>query len=70
MYIPEVVLVFLSGYFAAGALFALAFLAIGMRRIDPQTRQAGIGFRLLIFPGASIFWPLLMKRWLRSGGPQ
>jgi hypothetical protein len=32
-------------------------------RIDPMARGAGWGFRLLITPGAALFWPLLLVRW-------
>jgi hypothetical protein len=70
MSVPESILVFVSVYFAAGVLFAIVFVAIGAGRIDSQTHQAGIGFRLIILPGASLLWPLLLERWLREGGPK
>ena len=66
MFIAELILVLLTVYCTAGALFALLFVTIGMPRIDPLTRQAGIGFRVLILPGAMLFWPILLHRWLRA----
>lgn len=53
-------------YLGLGLLFALAFVGRGASRIDPAARQSGIGFRLLILPGAVAFWPLLAYRWLRA----
>jgi hypothetical protein len=50
-------------YGAIGAIFAIAFVLEGVKRIDPQAIGTGWGFRLLIFPGSVAFWPLLLKRW-------
>jgi hypothetical protein len=53
----------LSVYALLGVLFAFAFVSVGVTRIDSQAVGAGIAFRLLIFPGAVVFWPLLLRRW-------
>ena len=53
------------GYLALGILFALAFVAVGIGRVDPVAKDSGIGFRLIIFPGAVAMWPWLLKRWIR-----
>jgi hypothetical protein len=53
----------LTAYLGLGAAFAAAFVAIGVQRVDPMARGAGWGFRLLIAPGAALFWPLLIVRW-------
>ncbi len=52
-----------AAYVGTGLLFALAFVIGGVQRVDPSARGAGWGFRLLILPGASLFWPLLAIRW-------
>ena len=57
------------GYAAVGCVFAVAFVVAGVHRIDPAAHGAGIGFRLLILPGAAAFWPLLALRWLRGAPP-
>ena len=57
---------FLAAYFSFGALFAVAFVTIGVQRIDSQAKGSGLGFRLLIFPGAVAFWPLMLRRWVRG----
>jgi hypothetical protein len=56
-------------YAAAGAVFALAFLALGLPRIDNGAKGAGVMFRLLILPGLIALWPLMMIRWLSGGQP-
>lgn len=65
------------GAFAAGAMYAYAFVGVlfailfvlrGVQRIDHQAQGASIEFRLLIFPGAAAFWPLLLMRWVRVTG--
>jgi hypothetical protein len=55
-----------ASYAAAGAIFAVAFAVLGVTRLDPSARGASLGFRLLILPGATAFWPLLLRRWLRG----
>lgn len=56
-------------YAAAGGLFALAFLALGLPRIDNGAKGAGMVFRLVILPGLIALWPLMMIRWLSGGQP-
>jgi len=59
-------LLLLGGYLACGFLFAVPFVVIGARQIDPHAGPATWGFRLLIIPGTMIFWPLLLARWCRG----
>ena len=60
------ILIAIGVYLALGVLFAIAFLAVGVRKIDPDAREGTLGFRFLIFPGTVALWPILMMRW-RSG---
>jgi len=53
-------------YSALGLLFASAFVAIGVQRLDLQAKGTGLGFRLLILPGVAAFWPVLLNRWMRG----
>lgn len=55
-----------GSYLAIGAVFAAAFVSLGVGRIDPAARSGSLGFRLLIFPGSAALWPLLARRWLRG----
>jgi len=56
----------LAIYVAAGTLFALVFVFIGVTRLDSEARGSGWGFRAIIFPGVVAFWPLLLSRWVRG----
>lgn len=53
-------------YAGAGAVVAFGFAAVAAPRLighgahTPMT----LGARLLLIPGAIIFWPLVLKRWL------
>jgi len=61
----------LGAYTALGLVFAVPFVSAGIQLLDPAARGSGIGFRLLILPGAAAFWPMLLLRWARarsSGG--
>lgn len=54
----------LTVYAAVGFLFALAFAAKGVERLDPAAHGSTLGFRLLVLPAATALWPLLLRRWL------
>ncbi len=56
-------------YALLGLLFAVAFVAFGVTRVDGAARGTGPGFRLLILPGVAPLWPLLLRRWLQ-GAPE
>jgi hypothetical protein len=63
------VLVMIAGaWMAIGFVFALAFAAVGVGRVDHEARSAGIGFRALILPATIALWPLLALRWMRASG--
>jgi hypothetical protein len=53
-------------YLGVGLLFAIAFVAFGIARVDSASRGASIGFRLVVLPGVTLLWPLLAWRWLRA----
>ena len=52
-------------YCLIGAIVALAFLTIGMDRIDEDARGA-YAFRPLLVPAILLIWPLVLWRWLRE----
>jgi hypothetical protein len=55
-------------YMVIGAVVALVVVSFGLTRVDSEARGAGLGFRLIIFPGAVALWPLLLKRYIRGRG--
>ena len=50
-------------YALAGAAVAVAFILVGVDRIDPAARRA-MAFRPLLLPGAALLWPLVLGRWI------
>ena len=62
-------LVVLGVYLLLGLFFAVPFAFRGARVIDPAAAEGTKGFKLLIIPGAMVFWPLLLKRWMKKEGP-
>ena len=66
MNVVAVMLSLLGIYLLCGLLFAIPFVLVGAKQIDPHAANGTWGFRLLIIPGATFLWPLLLRRW--TGG--
>jgi hypothetical protein len=64
--IAAIALILFGVYLACGFLFALPFAFLGVGRIDPHASHGSWGFRLLIIPGATALWPILLLRWARG----
>jgi hypothetical protein len=56
----------LALYAACGLVTAVAFVSIGVTRVQPQAMS--LGARILILPGAVVLWPYVLMRWLRATG--
>jgi len=54
-------------YAAIGGIVALAFLLIGLDRIDPAAAGA-YAFRPLLIPGLMLLWPVAIVCWVRRQG--
>jgi hypothetical protein len=67
MGIAEVILWILAAYAGIGVVFAFAFVTRGVGRIDHAAAGAPWSFRVLIFPGAAVLWPLLLAKWRHAG---
>ena len=61
----ELVLLVAAGYLAAGLLFGVAFVTVGVARIDPAARGTSASFRFVILPGSVALWPALAVVWVR-----
>ena len=68
-FLAETLLMALAAYLAAGVAFALAFAAWGVQAIDPAAKGMPMPARLLMLPGATALWPVLLLRWLRGLRP-
>jgi hypothetical protein len=51
-------------YVAIGLLAGLAFVVVGVARV--QSAPVTIGARILLLPGATALWPLVLARWFSS----
>jgi hypothetical protein len=58
-----IVLIGVALYIAVGVIVALAFVTVGITRVQPM--PATLGARILIFPGAAALWPCVLIRWRR-----
>ena len=66
MEVAEVLVKTLTAYGLIGAVFAVAFVAMGIQRVDSVAEHAPLGFRLIVLPGVAALWPLMLVRWLRA----
>jgi len=58
-------------YLTVGLVFALWFCFRAVGRVDPMAAEIGFGMRLILVPGATALWPLLVRRMQqvrRTGG--
>ena len=59
----------LAGYLIVGLAFAITFISIGLTRVDPAATGMPLPARLLIIPGATALWPLMLRKWIRRQAP-
>ena len=65
MIVVTIILIIVAVYLAAGLLFAIPFVIKGVTQIDESAIGSKWGFRLIIIPGVIVFWPVLLKKWMR-----
>lgn len=53
----------LALYLLAGLATGIAFVVFGVTRV--QAAPVTVGARILLLPGATALWPLVLSRWLR-----
>lgn len=57
-------------YLCCGFVFALVFIFKGARVVDEGAHDSSIGFKIIIIPGTMVFWPVLLKKWIRASKNQ
>ena len=62
-------LLVIATYLASGLVFAIFFVTKGVTVVDENAKGTGIGFRIILLPGATLLWPLLLKKWLKMRHP-
>lgn len=53
-------------YFSIGLAAAVAFVTVGATQVTHCSLTTGA--RILILPGSTVFWPYVLRRWLKSRG--
>ena len=53
-------------YIAIGLIFAVLFVIFWVQKVDSAARGGTIGFRILIIPGVSAFWPMFIWRLVKG----
>ena len=61
----ETILMIIAVYLLAGGLFVIPFLAKGLAKVDESAKGATTGFKIIIIPGVMVFWPLLLRKWIK-----
>ena len=54
----------LALYAAIGVAIGVAFVTVGITRVQPA--RVSLGARILIVPGAAALWPYVLARWLKA----
>ena len=59
------ILILVATYLLPGLFFVIPFIVKGVTRIDEGAKGSKWGFRMIIIPGVIVFWPFLLKKWMR-----
>ena len=62
----ELILWIIIVYLVCGLVFAIPFVLKGVEEIDESARGATWGFKLIIIPATTVFWPFLLRKWMRE----
>lgn len=66
MLVLEIILWMITLYLACGLVFAIPFVLKGVEEIDEGARGSTWGFKLIIIPATTVFWPLLLRKWIKG----
>ena len=66
----SIILFIILIYLIAGALFVIPFLYKGIHVTDESVHGSSIGFYIIIIPGVIVFWPILLKKWMKMRPPK
>jgi hypothetical protein len=62
----EISLIIVAIYLVLGVCFVIPFLIKGLAKVDEGTHGSTIGFKIIIIPGVIVFWPVLLKKWIKK----
>lgn len=64
----EMLMGVLALYAMIGVVFALAFVSLGLTRVDPEAKGMPIQARALVFWGAAGLWPVMLVKLIQGPG--
>ncbi|MFI5209598.1 MAG: hypothetical protein ACHQ2E_04055 [Gemmatimonadales bacterium] len=67
-WLARIIVAALCLYSGIGVGVALWIALRGLQRLDPVAEHGTWGFRLLILPGLTALWPLILARYIRGSG--
>lgn len=62
----ETILIIVLIYLLLGVLFVIPFLIKGLTKVDEGAHGGRIGFKIIIIPGVIVFWPVLLRKWMKA----
>jgi len=62
----QILLIIVAIYLACGFVFMIPFIIKGVDVIDEGAHGSSIGFRIIIIPGAIVFWVVLLRKWIKA----
>ena len=63
--IAEILWQAVATYLAIGLATSVCFVLFGIHRALPDAGHVTMGARLLLVPGATLLWPIVLRRWGR-----
>jgi hypothetical protein len=66
MIVVNIILIIIAVYLFAGLVFAIPFVIKGVTKMDEGAHGSKWGFRIIIIPGTIVFWPFLLKKWMKN----
>ena len=61
----QILLILVAIYLVCGFLFMIPFTIKGVDVVDEGAHGSSIGFRIIIIPGIIVFWPVLLRKWIK-----
>jgi len=56
-------------YLLIGIIFSIFFYLKGINKVDEVAIGSTLGFKLVVFPGIVVFWPVLLSKWIQTKQP-
>ena len=64
--IIQILLLLVVAYLICGMIFTVPFIVKGINVVDEGAHGSSIGFRIIIIPGVIVFWPFLLRKWIKA----